>query len=180
MNIFQFRRKTLESDIEIKINFKGKGIFKIKTFIYFFDHIISQFFNYSLIDCFLRVFSDLKIDNHHSIEDIGICLGKTFNYYKFNRYNSFFLCMDETFVFITIDICNRFYYFDNINYYDYDFILIKEFFLSFSKNLNCCIHIYIINFINKHHLIECIFKSFGSLFYKAKKYNKILSTKGYI
>uniref|UniRef100_A0A8D8WXI8 imidazoleglycerol-phosphate dehydratase n=1 Tax=Cacopsylla melanoneura TaxID=428564 RepID=A0A8D8WXI8_9HEMI len=97
MNIFQIRRKTLETDIEIKLNFFGNGFFKIKTFVFYFDHIISQFINYSLFDCYLRCYSDLKIDSHHLIEDIAICFGLLLKKKKF--LNNFFFLKIKCFFF---------------------------------------------------------------------------------
>ncbi|XOD39056.1 MAG: hypothetical protein ACAF48_00415 [Candidatus Carsonella ruddii] len=180
MKIFQFRRKTLESDIEIKLNFFGIGIFKIKTLIFYFDHIISQFINYSLFDCYLRCYSDLKIDNHHCIEDIAISLSLLLKKQKINRYNSYFICMDDSFILISIDACNRIYYYDNFLNLDLDLQILREFFSSFSKNYKCCLYIYCFNYFNKHHLIESIFKLFGIIFNKSKKNKIIQSTKGFI
>ncbi|AFP83926.1 imidazoleglycerol-phosphate dehydratase [Candidatus Carsonella ruddii] len=178
MNIFQIRRKTLETDIEIKINFFGNGFFKIKTFLFYFDHIFSQFINYSLFDCYLRCYSDLKIDSHHAIEDISICLGKILIKKKINRYNTNFIIMDDVFLLISIDSCNRIFYYDNFLKLDFDIQLVREFFSSFSKNFKCCLYIYCFNYFNKHHLIESIFKLFGIIFKKAKNKKKLYSTKG--
>ncbi|UNB92143.1 hypothetical protein ACJEC8_00890 [Candidatus Carsonella ruddii] len=178
MEIFQLRRKTLESDIELKLNFLGVGIFKIKTLIFYFDHIFSQFINYSLFDCYLRCYSDLKIDNHHCIEDISIVLGKTLKKIKINRYNSYFICMDDSFILMSIDVCNRIYYYDNFINLDLDIQILREFFSSFSKNYNCCLYLYCFNYFNKHHLIESVFKLFGLIFNNAKNKFVSLSTKG--
>ncbi|MFI4913516.1 MAG: hypothetical protein ACH6QR_00740 [Candidatus Carsonella ruddii] len=178
MEFFQIRRKTLESDIEIKLNFFGNGIYKIKTFIYYFDHIICQFINYSLFDCYLRCYSDLKIDNHHCLEDISITLGKILKKKKIYRYNSYFVCMDDAFILISIDVCNRIYYYDNFIFLDLDIQIIREFFSTFSKNYNCCLYIYCFNYFNKHHMIELIFKLLGIIFYMAKNKKINISTKG--
>ncbi|WP_434279712.1 hypothetical protein [Candidatus Carsonella ruddii] len=180
MELYQFRRKTLESDVEIKLNYFGFGIFKIKTFIFFFDHIFSQFINYSLFDCYLRCYSDLKIDSHHSLEDISISIGLLLKKKKINRYNSFQLCMDDSFILMSIDVCNRIYYFDNFVHLDFDIQLLREFFSVFAKNYKCCIYIHCHYYINKHHLIESIFKIFGIIFNNSKKNSLFNSTKGYI
>lgn len=178
MNLFQIRKKTLESDIEIKLNFFGLGFFKIKTFIFFFDHLISQFINYSLFDCYLRCYSDLKNDSHHLIEDIGISFGILLKKKKISRYTTYFLIMDDVFILMSLDSCNRIYYYDNLINLDFDLQLIREFLSSFSKNYKCCFYLYCFNYFNKHHLIESIFKLFGIIFNLSKKKEKIRSTKG--
>ncbi|MGP4128138.1 MAG: hypothetical protein ACTXNS_00400 [Candidatus Carsonella ruddii] len=178
MNIFQIRRKTLETDIEIKLNFFGNGFFKIKTFLFYFDHIISQFINYSLFDCYLRCYSDLKIDSHHLIEDTAICFGLLLKKKKMGRYSTNFIIMDDVFILISIDFCNRIFYYDNLIISNYDFEILREFFSSFVKNFKCCLYIYCFNYINKHHLIEAIFKLFGIIFKNLKEKNFSKSTKG--
>ncbi|WP_433927713.1 hypothetical protein [Candidatus Carsonella ruddii] len=180
MKIFQLRRKTLESDIEIKLNFFGFGFFKIKTLIFYFDHIISQFINYSLFDCYLRCYSDLKVDNHHCIEDISISLSLILKKQNISRYNSFYICMDDSFVLISIDACNRVYYYDNFLNLDLDLQIIREFFSTFAKNYKCSFYLYCFNYFNKHHLIESIFKLFGIIFSNAKNKKIFLSTKGFL
>ncbi|WMC20532.1 MAG: hypothetical protein PNH44_00410 [Candidatus Carsonella ruddii] len=178
MDIFQIRRKTLETDIEIKLNFFGNGFFKIKTFIYYLDHIFSQFVNYSLFDCYLRCYSDLKIDSHHLIEDISICLGLLMKKKKLSRYFTNFIIMDDVFILMSIDYCNRIFYYDNFLLLDFDIQLIREFFSSFAKNFKCCLYIYYFNYFNKHHLIESMFKLFGIIFNNLKNKNILNSTKG--
>ncbi|WMC19337.1 MAG: hypothetical protein NVS84_00410 [Candidatus Carsonella ruddii] len=178
MDIFQIRRKTLETDIEIKLNFFGNGFYKIKTFIFYFDHIISQFINYSLFDCYLRCYSDLKIDSHHLIEDIGICFGLLLKKKKNGRYSTNFIIMDDVFILISIDSCNRIFYYDNFLILDHDIQIIREFFSSFVKNFKCCFYLYCFNYVNKHHLIEAIFKLFGIIFKSLKEKNELNSTKG--
>ncbi|BFI90891.1 hypothetical protein [Candidatus Carsonella ruddii] len=178
MSIFQVRRKTLETDIEIKINFLGNGFFKIKTFIFYLDHILSQFVNYGLFDCYLRCYSDLKTDTHHAVEDIAICLGILFKKKKFSRYSTNFIIMDDVFVLLSIDFCNRIFYYDNFLILDFDLQIMREFFSSFSKNFKCCFYLYCFNYINKHHLIESIFKLFGIIFKNLKVLDSLISTKG--
>lgn len=178
MDIFQIRKKTLETDIEIKLNFFGKGIFKIKTFIFYFDHMICQFINYSQFDCYLRCYSDLKIDSHHLIEDIAICFGLLLKKKKIGRFETNFIIMDDVFVLMSIDSCNRIFYYDNFIQLEVDIQLIREFFSSFSKNFKCCLYIYVFNYINKHHLIESIFKLFGIIFKNLKNKEILNSTKG--
>ncbi|MFI4883755.1 MAG: hypothetical protein ACH6QQ_00935 [Candidatus Carsonella ruddii] len=178
MKIFQIRRKTLESDIEIKLNFFGNGIYKIKTYIFYFDYIISKLINYSSFDCYLRCYSDLKIDIYHCFKNVSITLGKILKKKKIYRYNSYFTCMDNIFILISIDICDKIYYYDNFIFLDLDIKIIREFFYCFSKNYNCCLYIYCFNYYNKNYIIESLFKLLGIIFYIAKTLkNKILTKK---
>ncbi|AFP84106.1 imidazoleglycerol-phosphate dehydratase [Candidatus Carsonella ruddii HT isolate Thao2000] len=168
MYIFQIRRKTLKTDVEIKINFIGNGFFKIKTFLFYFDYIFSQFIIYSLFDCYLRCYSDLKICFLKLIKDIAICLSIILKK-KNNNNNINFILMDNNYLLMNIDFCNKNFYYDNFIESDYDIRLIREFFNSFSKKFKCFFYIYCFNYLNKHHLIKTIFKLFGIIF----KYNKI-------
>lgn len=183
-------RKTLETDIKVKLNVYGSGIADINTGIGFFDHMLTALCVHSGWDLFIQCNGDLNVDCHHSIEDIGIVLGQAFdaevNKNKIARYGSFYVPMDESLCFASLDISARpFLVFDcdfrrdMIGTMDSD--MVKEFFRAFAFNAKITLHIKCLYGENDHHKAEGIFKAVAkSLAIATTKKDGKNSTKGVI
>lgn len=162
-------RKTNETTISVTINLDGTGEPLNSTGIGFFDHMLDQLAKHSLIDIEINADGDLHIDDHHTVEDIGICLGKAFkkalgNKVGVKRYGSSLLPMDETLVRSAIDLSGRAFFFSDINFNSakigfFDTELVNEFFKSFCASAEITLHISSLYGSNSHHIAEAIFKS---------------------
>lgn len=185
-------RTTKETNIKLLINLDGTGKYKISTGLSFFDHMLEQIALHSKIDILLEAEGDLQVDEHHLVEDVGICLGKAISdaakqYGPIQRYG-FLLPMDECLCETAIDFCGRPTLVFNAKFKrekvgDLPTELVKEFFKSLTNNLNCALHINLKYGENDHHKIEAIFKSFARSLRGAvqKESNNYLpSTKGII
>jgi imidazoleglycerol-phosphate dehydratase len=185
-------RKTAETDISIAINLDGKGSGKISTTVAFIDHMLNLFARHGLFDLVIKGKGDTHIDDHHLIEDMGICLGndvkKALGDKKgIVRYGSATVPMDESLCSVAIDISGRPYLVYNVEFKSkkigaFDFSLIREFFKSFSDHSGMTLHINLIYGKNNHHMAEAIFKAFALALRKAVtihgRIEGILSTKG--
>ncbi len=190
-----FQRKTKETDIKIELNIDGKGKANVATGIPFLDHLLDNFAKHGLFDLKIKAKGDLEIDQHHTVEDIGICLGQAFkkalgDKKGINRAGYFVFPLDEALAVAAIDISGRAYSNFNCKFKkekigDLDSDLIKEFFLGFVRNLEATFHIRVLSGENEHHKAESIFKAFGKAMKIAcSKDKRILkelpSTKGLI
>lgn len=188
----KIRRKTAETDISIEINLDGKGNGEISTTVAFIDHMLNLFARHGLFDLMIKGKGDTHIDDHHLIEDIGICLGDAVKKALGNkkgivRYGSASVPMDESLCSVDIDISGRPYLIYNVEFKSrkigtFDFSLIREFFKSFSDHSGMTLHINLIYGKNNHHMAEAIFKAFALALRKAVtihgRIEGILSTKG--
>jgi imidazoleglycerol-phosphate dehydratase len=188
----KIRRKTAETDISIEINLDGKGNGEISTTVAFIDHMLNLFARHGLFDVVIKGKGDTHIDDHHLIEDIGICLGdavkKALRTKKgIVRYGSATVPMDESLCSAAIDISGRPYLIYNVEFKSrkigtFDFSLIREFFKSFSDHSGMTLHINLVYGKNNHHMAEAIFKAFALALRKAVtihgRIEGILSTKG--
>jgi len=184
-------RKTSETDIKMKINLDGKGIYNINTGINFFNHMLESFSKHSLIDLDIEAVGDIHIDDHHTIEDIGIVLGEGFlkaigNKQGIKRMSHGIIPMDESLATVAIDISGRSYCimdfsFKNDKIGDMTSDIIKHFFESFASSGKININIQA-NGSNDHHKAEAIFKAFAKSLKDACKieHDLIPSTKGII
>ncbi|MEN6321568.1 MAG: imidazoleglycerol-phosphate dehydratase HisB [Syntrophaceae bacterium] len=186
------QRKTTETDISIEINLDGTGEGKICTTIGFMDHMLNLFARHSLVDLVINATGDTHIDDHHLVEDIGICLGDAFKKSLGDkkgivRYGSAIVPMDESLCNVVIDISGRPYLIYNVEFKSrkigkFDYSLIKEFFKSFSDHSGMTLHINLIYGKNSHHIAEAVFKAFALALRKAVtihgRIEGILSTKG--
>ena len=171
MRIGKSSRKTLETNVEAKINIDGKGESNIDTGIGFLDHMLTIFSKHSLMDIDLSSKGDLDVDFHHSVEDVGIVLGSAFNKALddkkgIKRYGDTHTPMDESLALVVIDISNRSNLIFNAEFTkdkvgDFDTELVKEFFKAFSYNSFVTLHINLLQGGNAHHEIESIFKGFA-------------------
>ena len=164
-------RKTLETIIKIDIDLDGNGISDINTGIGFFNHMLSLFAFHGSFNLNIGCSGDLNVDDHHTVEDIGIALGQVLNKAigdkkGIKRYSNVYIPMDESLCRITLDISNRPYLIYNVNFeverlgtmYTQNF---KEFFKSFINEARITSHIDLLYGENDHHKIEAVFKGFG-------------------
>lgn len=165
------QRKTLETDVQIDFNLDGTGKYKISTGIGFFDHMLTLFAVHSLFDVTVHCVGDLDVDGHHTVEDIGIALGDAFmkaigDKKGIYRYGSFYLPMDETLAFVSLDISGRpflHYRCENVAPMvgDFDTELTEEFLRAFAFHAGITLHVNVLYGVNTHHKIEAIFKALG-------------------
>ncbi|GHT37740.1 imidazoleglycerol-phosphate dehydratase [Endomicrobiia bacterium] len=183
-------RKTRETEIEIALNLNQKGENKISTGVGFFDHMLNLLAFQAGITLKVIANGDLNVDQHHTIEDIGIILGQTLkdalgNKIGINRYGCAKIPMDEVLIETVLDISNRPYLVFNVELPvckigDFETELVEEFFRAVIVNAGITLHVNVIHGKNTHHIIEGIFKSFGRALGEAIKISSdnIPSTKG--
>ena len=162
-------RKTAETDIKLSLNLDGQGESKIKSGCGFFDHMLTLFSKHGSIDLELDCDGDTYVDYHHTVEDIGIVLGKAFaqalgEKRGIVRYGNFILPMDESLIMSAVDISGRAYLGFSLDIPtqkvgDFDTELVEEFFVAFCHNAALNLHIRQLSGSNSHHIIEGTFKS---------------------
>ncbi len=162
-------RKTGETAIELKLNLDGTGKSDVHTGVGFFDHMLTHIARHSLMDLTARAEGDLHIDAHHTVEDVGICLGKAFlqalgEPKGLVRYGHAAVPMDETLAEAAVDISGRpFLHFGadmpRVMIGAFDAELTEEFFRAFAMNSRCTLHINLRYGSNAHHCAEGIFKA---------------------
>jgi imidazoleglycerol-phosphate dehydratase len=189
MRTAEIKRTTRETDISVKLNLDG-GKVSVKTGIGFFDHMLNAFAAHGGFGLELTAKGDLEVDGHHTVEDTGIVLGKAFetalgSKSGIERYGTFYIPMDESLAFCSLDISGRPYHvfddkFDNQKIGDFDACLVEEFLRAFAMNSGITLHINILYGKNAHHMAEAVFKSLGHALKIACKENggEVLSTKG--
>jgi imidazoleglycerol-phosphate dehydratase len=186
-------RNTNETKIKVELNIDGTGQYDNATGVGFLDHMLDLFARHGRFDLKVVCDGDTHIDYHHSVEDIGIAIGKCFSdalgeMRGINRYGNFYMPMDEALTLVAIDISGRpLLSFDAMmpteKVGDFDTELVQEFFLGLTRNLKATVHIKSIDGENTHHIIESIFKGFGRALKEAvainnEYINEIPSTKG--
>lgn len=185
-------RTTRETDISLRLNLDGSGSYEIKTGVGFFDHMLEGFARHGLFDLELKVKGDLKVDDHHTIEDTGIVLGTAIrkalgDKRGIRRYGSNILPMDETLVLTAIDLGGRPYFvfdgeFPTEKIGDMAVEMVREFFYAVSYSAGMNLHMKVLNGGNSHHMAEALFKSFAKSLDEAVSYDPriagVLSTKG--
>lgn len=171
MAIYELSRKTKETDVFVSLNPYGKGLTEIDTGIGFFDHMLTALAVHGGFDLVARCKGDLEVDSHHSIEDIGITLGKVFREATgdktgLSRYGFFILPMDECLALCSLDISGRPFFvfkgeFKNAKIGEMDTDMVEEFFRAFAMNAEITLHIDLMYGSNDHHRAEAIFKAFA-------------------
>ena len=186
------QRHTNETKIDLSFTLDGQGGREIHTGIPFFDHMLDLFTHHGLFDLTLLVDGDIEIDFHHSVEDVGICLGKAIkdslgDSKGIQRYASGLIPMDESLCQIAIDVSNRPYLdFKGLDMKakvgEFDTELAEEFCRAFAMNAGITLHIELLKGHNLHHMIEALFKGLGVLLDRATQIDprkqSIPSTKG--
>ena len=191
MRTSEITRKTKETDIRIKLNIDGSGTPLIDTGIGFFDHMLTALCVHGGFDMEISCKGDLNVDGHHSVEDVGIALGKAFaealgDKSGITRYGSAFIPMDEALGFCALDISARPFLvfnaeFTNEKIGDYDSCLTEEFMRAFAFNAGITLHLKSEYGKNDHHITEALFKALAYALRTAVKKNesgKAVSTKG--
>ncbi|MBU1564451.1 MAG: imidazoleglycerol-phosphate dehydratase HisB [Proteobacteria bacterium] len=164
-------RKTGETDIELQFGVEGTGVNDLQTGVAFLDHMLTLFAVHGFFDLTVRAKGDTAVDDHHSVEDIGICLGKAIAEVLSDkggiaRYGSCYLPMDETLARVVVDVSNRPFLHYEVAVTEqkigsFDTVLAKEFFRAVALHAGLTLHIDLLHGENGHHIIEAIFKGFG-------------------
>jgi imidazoleglycerol-phosphate dehydratase len=193
MRTAKIERKTKETDIKLKIDIDGSGRYSGKTSIPFLDHMLSLMTKHGLFDMEIRAKGDIDIDDHHTVEDIGIVLGKAVKQAMgdmkgITRYGQASVPMDESLASVSLDISGRPYLVYRVDFpkksklKDFDPDLIEDFLRAFVGHAGVTLHIGVPYGRNTHHIIEGIFKAFGRALRQAAtidpRVKGIPSTKG--
>lgn len=189
----EISRKTAETDIFLNIDLDGNGNGDIHSGCGFLDHMLILFAKHANYDLTVRCKGDVQVDYHHSVEDIGIALGKAFlqavgDKKGICRYGDILLPMDETLIMASVDISGRDYLamdlqIPAIKVGDFDTELCEEFWIAFVREAKITLHVRQLAGKNAHHIIEGVFKAVAQTLKKAtaideKNKDKIPSTKG--
>ena len=167
----KIERKTKETDIKLRLNLDGKGLSEIDSGIPFIDHMLSLMAAHGFMDINLSASGDTEIDDHHTVEDMGICLGTAINQALgkkkgIRRYGEATVPMDEVLSRVAIDISNRPFLAYRVSLAEtktgkFDVSLIKEFFRALVNYAGITMHVDLISGNDAHHIAESIFKAFG-------------------
>ena len=186
-------RTTAETDITVEINLDGSGRYDNETGVGFFDHMLDQLSRHSLIDITVRAKGDLHIDDHHTVEDVGITLGQALTQALgdkrgIRRYGSCLLAMDDAQIRCALDLSARPFLIWNVDFPTssigkFDTELVREFFQAFSTHGGITLHVDALHGFNSHHIAEAAFKSVARALREAvetdpRKADAIPSTKG--
>ena len=188
----EIKRTTKETDIIIELNIDGDGVSEISTGVGFFDHILTLFSRHGFFDLKIKAAGDLEVDQHHTVEDVGICLGQAFakafgDKAGIRRFGNTTIPMGESLANVVLDLCDRPFlvynvHTENSKVGEFDVELIEEFFYAFVNNCGATLHINLAYGNNTHHIIEAIFKAFGRAMDQAtskdERIKGVLSTKG--
>ena len=186
-------RKTKETEISVSVDLDGAGKFDVATGVGFFDHMVEQLSRHSLIDMAVRAKGDLHIDDHHTVEDVGIALGQAISQALgerrgIRRYASLDLAMDETLTRAAIDVSGRPFLvwdvvFTSPKIGTFDTELVREFFQALAQNAGLTLHVTNHYGANSHHIAETCFKAVARVLRAAveadpRQADAIPSTKG--
>jgi imidazoleglycerol-phosphate dehydratase len=186
------QRKTKETKISVTLQIDGSGKYSVSTGIGFLDHMIELFARHGMFDIQLQCKGDLRVDDHHTTEDVAIALGQAFGRALkertgIARYGSAYVPMDESLARCVVDLGGRSALvfkaeFNRKNVGDLSTEMIKHFFLSFAENIKANIHVEVLYGSNTHHKIEAMFKALARALRvaceKDARVKGVLSTKG--
>jgi imidazoleglycerol-phosphate dehydratase len=192
MRTASVQRKTKETNISVTLQIDGKGKYSVSTGIGFLDHMLELFARHGMFDIQLKCRGDLRVDDHHTTEDVAIALGQAFGKALkertgIARYGSAYVPMDETLARCVVDLGGRSALvfkaeFNRKNVGDLSTEMIKHFFLSFAENIKANIHVEVLYGSNTHHKIEAMFKALARALRvaceKDARVKGVLSTKG--
>jgi len=186
-------RKTAETDISVTVNLDGTGAYDHQTGVGFFDHMLDQLARHSLIDMTIRATGDLHIDDHHTVEDVGIALGQALTQALgdkrgIRRYGACLLPMDDALVRSALDLSARPFLIWNVDLPTpkigtFDTELVREFFTALATHGGITLHVDQLHGFNSHHIAEAAFKSVARALREAvevdpRKSDAVPSTKG--
>ncbi len=189
----KINRKTKETNITLALSLYGQGRSQIKTGIGFFDHMLDLLAKHSLFNLQIRCQGDLRVDLHHTIEDVGICIGKAIEQalgskQGISRYGWAYIPMDDALARAVIDLSGRFFLDYQVKIKrgkigaDFQTELVEEFFRAVAMNAHMNLHLTLLYGNNLHHCVEALFKAVGrALRLACEKDNRVrgvLSTKG--
>lgn len=193
MRSAEIKRATAETNIELRLNLDGTGAGKIATGVGFMDHMLTLFAKHARMDLTVVCKGDTYVDDHHSVEDIGICLGAAIakavsDKRGIRRYGSILLPMDEALVLCALDLSGR----SCLRYQaqiptekigTFDTELVEEFLLALTRSAGLTLHIRQLDGTNSHHIVEAMFKALGRALREAVSIDESLggeipSTKG--
>ena len=188
----EITRTTKETDIRVTLNLDGSGVSKIATGIPFLDHMLDLFTRHGLFDLEVTCNGDLQIDDHHSVEDIAICLGQAFaqalgDKQGIVRYGAAYVPMDETLARAVVDLSGRYFLVYKVantrpNVGTFSVELAEHFWHSFAEHCKCNLHIEVLYGRNQHHIIEAVFKAATRALSQAVRMDEriqgVMSTKG--
>jgi imidazoleglycerol-phosphate dehydratase len=162
-------RQTRETQIRLELNLDGSGQGSWNTGVGFFDHMLELFTRHGAFDLTVEANGDLQVDQHHTVEDVGICLGQAVKQalgdkQGIRRYGHFTLPMEETLATTAIDLSGRYYLVFNAEFSspkigEFDSELVEDFWQAFAANALCNLHVLVHYGRNSHHVSEAIFKS---------------------
>ncbi len=188
----EITRTTKETDIRVVLNLDGSGTSKINSGIPFLDHMLDLFARHGLFDLEVTCKGDTQIDDHHSVEDIAICLGQAFanalgTKQGIVRYGHSYVPMDETLARAVVDLSGRYYLVYNVENTrqqvgTFSVELAEHFWHSFAEHCKCNLHIEVLYGKNQHHIIESVFKAATRALSQAVRLDDriqgVMSTKG--
>ncbi|MHB8881579.1 MAG: imidazoleglycerol-phosphate dehydratase HisB [Thermodesulfovibrionales bacterium] len=168
----KIERKTKETDIAVDLNLDGGGKYSVRTSVPFLDHMLSLMAKHGLFDLTIKAKGDIEIDDHHTVEDVGIALGKALkqalgDMKGISRYGQASVPMDETLASAILDISGRPYLVYKVEFSkksklkEFDPDLIEDFMHGFVAHAGITLHINVAYGRNTHHIIEAVFKALG-------------------
>ena len=190
--VARVERRTRETEILLQLNVDGRGDVAIDTTIPFFNHMLEAAGKHGLLDLRVEARGDTEVDLHHTVEDVGICLGKAFHEALGDkrgivRFGTACVPMDEALASVHVDVSGRPYFSYNVPFAktrvgNFDLDLLKDFFRAFAMNAMLNLHVNLHYGENLHHIAEALFKAFGRALAEASRLNPriegVLSTKG--
>lgn len=188
----EVQRKTTETDIFVKIDLDGEGKSEVDTTLPFLDHMLVLLAGHSLVDMSIKGRGDTDVDDHHLVEDLGLCLGEAFkkaldDKKGIRRYGTAFIPMDESLSHVSIDLSGRPSLVYNVTYErekvkNFELLQLREFFKAFADRSGMTLHINTIYGSNFHHSAESVFKAVARALREAvaidDRVSGVLSTKG--
>ena len=188
----RIERKTRETEVLLQLNLDGSGASKVETTIPFFNHMLEAWAKHGLMDLTVDARGDTEVDLHHTVEDVGICLGKALKEAVADkkgivRYGVASIPMDEALVSCSLDISGRPFLVFNVplmrtRVSNFDLDLLKDFFRAFAFNAEVTLHVNLHYGDNLHHISEAVFKAVGRALAEATRLHPriegVLSTKG--
>jgi imidazoleglycerol-phosphate dehydratase len=189
----QLERKTQETEVNLQLNIDGTGASKVETTIPFFNHMLTAWAKHGLMDLTVNASGDIEVDLHHTVEDVGIVLGRAFREAVGDkrgvvRYGTAAIPMDEALVVASVDLSGRPFLVFNVplgraRLANFDLDLLKDFFRAFAFNAELTLHVNMQYGENLHHVSEAVFKAVGRALAEATRLNPRIagilpSTKG--